>query len=726
MLTKQFGKSYVINIVEKLISDLQNKGIPFEYHIGEDETEGFSYRDEGSIGDGRKHKININIETNREQLTNEQKMRIFYGKDEIQFSEEQIMEIVATIFHEYRHLEQTENYKYNPDYSKLSSAIAKMNAIQQNGFASYYYSNYIDDPKEIDATKYGIEEAIKYIKSNFPEVNAENGMLKYIQSYIKHVQYDELYGYPMFDKDKSSTIEEILNQLQYRLENQKRVDLVNLNESDDEQLKKYFTEELKEQYNNCSDVEEKDSIILGLILKIHPEVLQEYPVLKEEIELSREDKKQQKKIEKNEHETETARESNSSASYYENRYNQNINVVHNDSVYVHTLEIRNKIDYDYSYAYQYNNTKTNYSTFVGEKLAEEYTRYEQEDKKDIIKHFAMLEAKGLLETDINPYDKYNEISYDNPKYLLNLEKSKGIVTTEYEHNYSEDLDLNAALDRELFIATYEVEQYDESTKSYVMKPIKEYYQENEKGELEKIGVGTEEKTIFNIEGYEFTVNNSDIFNRYGASTDIITQKNMADRLIKNCIEDSLNNGKISDVTQITDKTFLEDLRKQCGLPDDYPIDNVFIATIIKENGEKEFNLVTGVNGEYKDGHSTEYRLFEGIHVLDDKNSKILATSNNFIEGVGMLYEQVTTEKEFVTNDGHRYAITRNENGKLGFSEFPRENEKTSTARHVDTFALMKSYENLEINEQDLSNARKTLERTKEKREQTKDYSEQEK
>lgn len=265
---------------------------------------------------------------------------------------------------------------------------------------------------------------------------------------------------------------------------------------------------------------------------------------------------------------------------------------------------------------------------------------------------------------------------------------------------------------EVYIATYEKEQYDETTGKNVMVPIKEYYTKNEKGELVQIA-SSEDKEFEGIKVYT------------GKSLEKVSQKDMADRLIKNTIEDSLKKGKVRNITQITDRTFLEDLIKQCGLPEDYPIDKVFMATTINEKGEEEFNLVTGFPG-FENGQAITFKQFEGLEVASEKGKEISTTSNIYLPGGAMELETVTTAKEFVTKSGNRYAITKNKNGELGFSELSTENEKTSTARHVDTFALMKSYENLEINEQDLSNARKTLERTKEEIEQTKDYSEQEK
>ena len=146
--------------INKLMEELQRKGIPFEYTIDNDSIGG-GYEDKGNLKDGSKHTIDIHIGNEEEFIQNGQ------------VNEEKLMGIISTIYHEYRHLEQTERYKYNPDFSKDSINIARMNAIQKNGLSNYYFENYRNDPKEIDATKYGFEESIKYVKEKYPEINAE-------------------------------------------------------------------------------------------------------------------------------------------------------------------------------------------------------------------------------------------------------------------------------------------------------------------------------------------------------------------------------------------------------------------------------------------------------------------------------------------------------------------------------------------------------------------------
>ena len=257
----------IYNTINKLMNELQKKGIPFEYTIDNDSIGG-GYQDNGNVKTGSKHTIDIHIGDEDEYIQN--------GV----VNEEKLMGIISTIYHEYRHLEQTEKYKYNPDFSKDSVNIARMNAIQTKGLSNYYFENYRNDPKELDATKYGFEEAIKYVKDEYPEIDAEKGITEYVHSYIDEDKNDE-YGFHMFDEEKSDTVKEILEQLQERIDNPKRVNLQKVCSGfiEDVKLKAILTDEFIETYENCNNTEEKDNLIFEEIVKLHPEIISEYPVL---------------------------------------------------------------------------------------------------------------------------------------------------------------------------------------------------------------------------------------------------------------------------------------------------------------------------------------------------------------------------------------------------------------------------------------------------------------
>lgn len=52
---------------------------------------------------------------------------------------------------------------------------------------------------------------------------------------------------------------------------------------DDVKLKAILTDEFIERYEKCSSVEEKDTLVFNQIAKLHPEILDEYPVLQNEM-----------------------------------------------------------------------------------------------------------------------------------------------------------------------------------------------------------------------------------------------------------------------------------------------------------------------------------------------------------------------------------------------------------------------------------------------------------
>lgn len=105
-----------------------------------------------------------------------------------------------------------------------------------------------------------------------------------MNSYIEQDRNDD-YGFHMFDEDKSGTVQEILEQLQERIDNPARVDLSKVASGfiEDIQLKALLTDEFIETYESCSTVEEKDNLIFQEVAKLHPEILDEYPVLQNEI-----------------------------------------------------------------------------------------------------------------------------------------------------------------------------------------------------------------------------------------------------------------------------------------------------------------------------------------------------------------------------------------------------------------------------------------------------------
>ena len=245
---------------------------------------------------------------------------------------------------------------------------------------------------------------------------------------------------------------------------------------------------------------------------------------------------------------------------WEKMAKQDMNEEHKDAIAHYVPGLDNKIN-DYIFQTPGGMDALEYA---GEQLGEEYAKGLDDGKAELAKQFAMLEVQGLKGDFENPYDWGVETSgYDNPKMLLQLEKVNGLNIEEIEETIGLD---TTALHQDVFVATYEIEDYDVTLKQNVMKPIKEYYRQNENGEFELIG-GTSDSgyTKLTIDGFDFTIESSQIMQ--GESLESITQSELGDKFLKSEIESSMNNGKVTEVSQITDWNFLKDFVKQTGHDD---------------------------------------------------------------------------------------------------------------------------------------------------------------
>ena len=247
------------------------------------EENGGSYIDNGSISDGPKHHIDLEVPNNEDCFNN--------GK----LSDGQVMGILEETFHEYRHLIQTDNYKYHPNGTKDSLRMAMARAIQKADMPEYYYENYKYLLSELDAEIYGITEAIKFAKEHFPEVDAKKGIVDHIQDYIEKDK-DEPLGFHLYDEDRSNTVEEILYQLQYRIDHPHRVNLghvVSIGWLEDK-YKEVFTRDFIKQYEEEKDVDKKDKMVFLGIAKVNPSILKEESPMLEQIVEDKEESKEVK------------------------------------------------------------------------------------------------------------------------------------------------------------------------------------------------------------------------------------------------------------------------------------------------------------------------------------------------------------------------------------------------------------------------------------------------
>lgn len=398
--------------------------------------------------------------------------------------------------------------------------------------------------------------------------------------------------------------------------------------------------------------------------------------------------------------------------YWEQNKNQDINEWHNNCVYHHVQDFDNKT-FEYG-LHAPSDTTAHYVEYVGERLGEEYARGAKGEKAELARQFAMLEVQGRMGDFLDLYNSEETSGYDNPKLLLQLEKVSGLNIEELEDTIGLD---TSALHQDIYVATYEIEEWDETLQRNVMKPIKEYYTRNEDG-FDIIGTGTEYETTFVIDGMSIDVDTEQVLQ--GDSLEKVTQREMGDRLIKNGIEDSLKSGKVTEVAQLTDMSFLKDFREQCGIPENWDLNGrTFIVSTMNEKGEEDFDIIIRNDG----AGDTEYEHLMGINATDKSGREMYTTNGRQIPGGAEELDKTQTLKEFMTKSGHRYTITRNAEGKLGFNEIFRENENIIQGQHIDAYTystddLVSAYENAGINQEDLNKAYETLNRTKAEREQT--------
>lgn len=402
--------------------------------------------------------------------------------------------------------------------------------------------------------------------------------------------------------------------------------------------------------------------------------------------------------------------------YWENNMNQDINEWHDYSAYCTVQDFDNKT-FEFG-LHAPAETTGQYVEYVGEKLGEEYARGAKGEKAEMAKQFAILEVQGRMGDFLDIYSSEDVSGYDKPKLLLQLEKVNGLNIQDFEDTIGLD---TSALHQDIFVATYEIEEWDEALQRNVMKPIKEYYQRDEEGNFDIIGTGTEYETTFVLDGMSLNIDTDQVLQ--GESLERVTQREMADRLVKNGIENSMQkleaNGKVTEVARLTDMSFLQDFAKQCGIQDWELEGRTFIVSTMNEKGEEEFDIIIRNDGMGE----TEYEHLKGISATEKSSREMYTTNGKQIPGGVEELDKTQTLKEFVTQSGHRYTITRNAEGKLGFNEVFRENENIMQGKHVDTFTystedLFKAYQGAEINQEDLNNAFENINRTKQEREQT--------
>ena len=380
-----------------------------------------------------------------------------------------------------------------------------------------------------------------------------------------------------------------------------------------------------------------------------------------------------------------------------------------ESMYKNYEELENKLNMydinndDFSDEYDLHNY------YKGKYLGEEYGKNLEGEKKELASKFAELEVFGRAESD--------------PKLLLQFEKVKGLNIETLE----ETIGLNTEdLKREIYIATYE--KYIDEKKT-IMEPAKEYYTKGEKGEYIKIGESNKEETTITVDGFDFKLKNDEILK--GEELEKVTQKEMVEELIKNEVEKSLGDGKkVTGMSKLTDIKFLEELEKQCGFDKkgEKLLDRVSIISTINEKGEEDFQMILR---ELNEKGEITYKDLEGMSSLEKSNRDIGIDTGKVVFNNYEKIEETKTLKEYETETGDRYAITRDEDGNLGFNEIYREQDDILRAKEVDTYSfetkwLTDEYKEFDINTSDIENAKEIFNRSKDEMEKTQENTKEDK
>ena len=409
------------------------------------------------------------------------------------------------------------------------------------------------------------------------------------------------------------------------------------------------------------------------------------------------------------------RENHKVAETWKNLEKQDINEEH-ESMYKNYDELDNKIA-RYTFDNNVDNKDKEFKTYIGKRLGEDYGIHLDGEKKELAAKFAELEVSG----------RYRDIDINNPKLLLQLEKVDGLNIETLEETIGLD---TKDLKKEIYIATYE--EYIDENKG-IMSPAKEYYTKDEKGEYIKIGQSDKEETTITVDGFDFKLKNDEILK--GEELEKVTQQEMVEELIKNEVEKSLGDGKrVTGISKVVDVNFLKELEKQCGYDkkDETLLDRVSLVSTINEKGEEDFQIL---EKNYDEDGNIIYKDLEGISILENSNRDIAIDTEKIIFGKYKKVEATKTLKEYQTESGDRYAITRDEDGNLGFSEIyseiHRDDYHMMEAKEIDTYSfetkwLTEGYDEFDIDQSDIENAKEIFNRSKDEMEKTKENTKEDK
>lgn len=160
------------NLKQNLLSELQSRGIPFEIEHHSRDKDSSYYTRAKKLPDGS-GKYYIDIPDG-----------LKYSTKDNSFDSRDLFEYVYAMMHEYRHVVQRREYLFGTNATEENKSFAKAEIIGAY-LALYSEENYANDPREIDAQIYGIEQAIKYFKKNFPWLDAEKCCIEFVKNFAQ-------------------------------------------------------------------------------------------------------------------------------------------------------------------------------------------------------------------------------------------------------------------------------------------------------------------------------------------------------------------------------------------------------------------------------------------------------------------------------------------------------------------------------------------------------------
>lgn len=193
---------------------------------------------------------------------------------------------VVTMFHEARHMENhLLQYTFTRDDPEECRQMALSYLVHQ-GSDIFYYSNYYNDPIEIDAEEYGVVMAYEYLSTTFPDIDCEKLILDYVNDRAKS---SNLYFFTVFDNEKLTTIEDAKKMYDDAFaESKNKAKTYNISKSDDKHtlrclLDKRLTKDecwLARERIEGTKNHEANKMIASLILHHYPEYLKKLPSLR--------------------------------------------------------------------------------------------------------------------------------------------------------------------------------------------------------------------------------------------------------------------------------------------------------------------------------------------------------------------------------------------------------------------------------------------------------------